>query len=85
MLMNRENAVRQCWLTFFLALLQVSVSGQAVVFIVRTMSWSVTARAGLWTYIAFFLAQVGSQDSVVLGEAAAASPTCGYLSRKHGA
>lgn len=38
---------------------QVSISGQAVVFVVRTMSYSVIARAGLWTYIAFFLAQVG--------------------------
>ena len=30
-----------------------------MVFVVRTMSWSLIARAGLWTYIAFFLAQVG--------------------------
>lgn len=37
---------------------QVSISGQAVVFVVRTMSHSLLARAGLWTYIAFFLAQV---------------------------
>ncbi len=29
-----------------------------MVFVVRTMSWSLIARAGLWTYIAFFLAQV---------------------------
>lgn len=41
--------------------LQVSVSGQAVVFVVRTMSWSLASRAGLWTYIAFFLAQVRPQ------------------------
>ena len=39
-------------------LLQVSISGQAVVFVVRTMSYSLIARAGAWTYIAFFLAQV---------------------------
>lgn len=39
-------------------LLQVSISGQAVVFVVRTMSHSLIARAGAWTYIAFFLAQV---------------------------
>lgn len=31
-----------------------------MVFVVRTMSWSLIARAGLWTYIAFFLAQVKS-------------------------
>ena len=37
---------------------QVSISGQAVVFVVRTMSHSLLARAGAWTYIAFFLAQV---------------------------
>lgn len=39
--------------------MQVSISGQAVVFVVRTMSHSFLARAGAWTYIAFFLAQVG--------------------------
>ena len=38
--------------------MQVSVSGQAVVFVVRTLKWSLASRAGLWTYIAFFLAQV---------------------------
>ena len=37
---------------------QVSVSGQAVVFVVRTLKWSLASRAGLWTYLAFFLAQV---------------------------
>ena len=39
-----------CWL-------QVSVSGQALVFVVRTSGWSLTSRAGLFTYIAFFAAQ----------------------------
>ena len=38
--------------------MQVSFSGQAVVFVVRTMSYSLASRAGLWTYVAFFLAQV---------------------------
>lgn len=46
--------------------LQVSVSGQAVVFVVRTMSWSLASRAGLWTYIAFFLAQVRPQSNFVI-------------------
>ncbi|KAK9868410.1 hypothetical protein WJX84_005277 [Apatococcus fuscideae] len=37
---------------------QVSVSGQALVFVVRTQSWSLMSRAGLLTYIAFTLAQI---------------------------
>lgn len=37
--------------------LQVSVSGQALVFVVRTSGWSITSRAGLLTYVAFFAAQ----------------------------
>ena len=37
---------------------QVSISGQALVFVVRTASWSPISRAGLFTYIAFFGAQV---------------------------
>ena len=40
--------------------MQVSYSGQAVVFVVRTMSYSLFSRAGLWTYLAFFLAQVNA-------------------------
>lgn len=40
------------------SVLQVSISGQAVVFVVRTLSWSPTAVAGKLTYIAFVLAQV---------------------------
>ncbi|DBA75013.1 TPA: hypothetical protein ACH3X1_010354 [Trebouxia sp. C0004] len=45
----------------------VSISGQAMVFVVRTMSWSLIARAGLWTYIAFFLAQVFSTVIAAFG------------------
>ncbi|KAL3143237.1 hypothetical protein ABBQ38_002088 [Trebouxia sp. C0009 RCD-2024] len=45
----------------------VSISGQAVVFVVRTMSHSLLARAGLWTYIAFFLAQVFSTVIAAFG------------------
>ncbi len=39
-------------------LLQVSISGQALVFVVRTSGWSIISRAGLYTYVAFFAAQV---------------------------
>lgn len=38
--------------------LQVSISGQALVFVVRTQGYSLFSRAGLLTYIAFSLAQV---------------------------
>lgn len=38
-------------------MLQVSISGQALVFVVRTISWSFMSRAGSLTYIAFFGAQ----------------------------
>ncbi|KAK9833068.1 hypothetical protein WJX74_006281 [Apatococcus lobatus] len=37
---------------------QVSISGQALVFVVRTQGYSLFSRAGLLTYIAFSLAQV---------------------------
>lgn len=37
---------------------QVSVSGQALVFVVRNQGYSLTNRAGGLTYIAFFGAQV---------------------------
>ena len=49
------------WLLIVLCLwrlVQVSISGQALVFVVRTSSWSIMSRAGLYTYIAFFAAQV---------------------------
>ena len=39
---------------------QVSISGQAVVFVVRTIQWSPLAVAGRLTYIAFVLAQVSA-------------------------
>ena len=42
----------------FWCLVQVSISGQALVFVVRTSQWSIISRAGLYTYIAFFAAQV---------------------------
>ena len=37
---------------------QVSISGQALVFVVRTQDYSLLARAGTLTYVAFVLAQV---------------------------
>ena len=37
---------------------QVSVSGQALVFVVRTQDYSLMSRAGTLTYAAFVLAQV---------------------------
>ena len=37
----------------------MSISGQALVFVVRTPGWSPIMRAGALTYIAFFAAQVG--------------------------
>ena len=40
---------------------QVSISGQALVFVVRDQRWSLMTRAGAWTYGAFFAAQVGGQ------------------------
>jgi len=40
--------------------LQVSVSGQALVFVVRTVSHSFLSVAGMWTYIAFIVAQFAS-------------------------
>ena len=36
----------------------MSISGQALVFVVRTSSWSLISRAGMLTYVAFFAAQV---------------------------
>lgn len=40
---------------------QISISGQALVFVVRTAEWSLLSRAGTLTYIAFILAQVGAR------------------------
>ena len=48
--------------------MQVSISGQALVFVVRTQGYSLFSRAGLWTYIAFF----GAQARLVLPAASIA-------------
>ncbi len=53
-----------------------------MVFVVRTMSWSLIARAGLWTYIAFFLAQVRlcSHIEPLAGPACPSlCPRCGFV------
>ncbi|KAK9798585.1 hypothetical protein WJX73_003965 [Symbiochloris irregularis] len=47
----RESMLRS------LLYVQVSISGQAVVFVVRATGWSLTSRAGVLTYAAFFFAQ----------------------------
>lgn len=46
---------------------QVSVSGQALVFVVRTVGHSLLSRAGSLTYVAFFLAQVLSTIIAIFG------------------
>ena len=50
---------------------QVSISGQALVFVVRTPGWSPIMRAGMLTYIAFFAAQVPVLAPVVFERPAA--------------
>ncbi|KAL4418761.1 hypothetical protein ABPG77_005772 [Micractinium sp. CCAP 211/92] len=47
-------------MTRALLYLQVSISGQAVVFVVRTVKHSFLSRAGTLTYVAFFAAQLAS-------------------------
>lgn len=39
---------------------QVSISGQALVFVTRTMGWSLANRAGTLTYVAFLGAQLAA-------------------------
>lgn len=46
---------------------QVSISGQLLVFVVRTQKWSFASRAGLLTYVAFILAQIGSTCIAIFG------------------
>jgi len=53
---------------------QVSISGQALVFVVRTQEWSVMARAGTLTYMAFILAQIGSTCIALFGFAGYSNP-----------
>lgn len=47
--------------------LQVSISGQALVFVVRTTAFSWISRAGLWTYVAFIAAQFCATLIAVFG------------------
>lgn len=46
---------------------QVSISGQALVFVVRTMQYSLFSRAGLATYIAFAAAQLAATLLALFG------------------
>ena len=46
-----------------LAHMQVSISGQALVFVVRTQGYSIVNKAGGLTYAAFILAQVLTHHS----------------------
>lgn len=46
---------------------QVSVSGQALVLVVRNQAYSLAQRAGNLTYIAFVLAQIGSTVISIFG------------------
>ena len=62
--------------------LQVSVSGQALVFVVRTSGWSITSRAGLFTYIAFFAAQASLWVSRLCLVSARSAPACCMQRRK---
>ncbi|EIE19189.1 plasma-membrane proton-e [Coccomyxa subellipsoidea C-169] len=43
----------------------VSISGQALVFVVRTASYSLCSRAGLYTYLAFFGAQASIASTLI--------------------
>lgn len=54
-------------MTRALLYLQVSVSGQAVVFVVRTISHSFLSRAGTLTYVAFVAAQIASTLIAIFG------------------
>jgi H+-transporting ATPase len=55
---------------------QVSVSGQALVFVVRHQGWSLVQRAGLATYFAFFAAQLGASLIAIFGFG-------GYIKPRH--
>ncbi|EFN55631.1 hypothetical protein CHLNCDRAFT_133797 [Chlorella variabilis] len=54
-------------MTRALLYLQVSISGQAVVFVVRTISHSFLSRAGTLTYVAFVVAQTASTLIAIFG------------------
>ncbi|KAG2497004.1 hypothetical protein HYH03_005008 [Edaphochlamys debaryana] len=56
--------------------LQVSISGQALVLVVRNQAHSLTQRAGMLTYVAFVLAQIGATCIAVFGFG-------GYVNPRH--
>lgn len=57
---------------------QISVSGQALVFVVRNQGYSLFERAGALTYIAFFLAQAGATLIGIFGFNGYNYPKDGY-------
>lgn len=70
---------------------QVSISGQGLVFVVRTVKYSVFQRAGLYTYIAFFCAQILASIIAGIGFGGYDYPVDGFgncqfcrLSYRHG-
>ena len=68
-----ELAGRNSLLATTLHCLQVSFSGQAVVFVVRTARHSLTVLAGRLTYIAYFAAQVRQHEDTTDGSQTACS------------
>jgi H+-transporting ATPase len=57
---------------------QVSISGQALVFVVRHQGWSLIQRAGVMTYLAFLLAQIGATIIALFGFNGYEHPKDGY-------
>lgn len=58
--------------------IQVSVSGQALVFVVRHQGWSLIQKAGTATYLAFFLAQLGATLIGVFGFGGYTTPASNF-------
>ncbi|KAJ9508211.1 hypothetical protein QJQ45_021608 [Haematococcus lacustris] len=71
---NVEQIYIRGAMTRTLLYVQISVSGQALVFVVRHQGWSLIQRAGSLTYIAFVLAQLGSTLIGIFGFAGYVPP-----------
>ncbi|KAL6757306.1 hypothetical protein V8C86DRAFT_2626506 [Haematococcus lacustris] len=71
---NVEQIYIRGAMTRTLLYVQISVSGQALVFVVRHQGWSLIQRAGALTYIAFVLAQLGSTLIGIFGFAGYVPP-----------
>ncbi|KAK9802623.1 hypothetical protein WJX73_006394 [Symbiochloris irregularis] len=65
-------------ITRALMYIQVSVSGQALVFVVRTLKWSLAERAGGFIYIAFGIAQLATTLISALGFGGYSHPKGGF-------